>query len=216
MGVALICGLIAGIAGIGSVLLLRPRHYVHEGSEQHRKIPLWPLPLATAWGGFATALLGGDNWTVTGLLVAAWIWGMSLVVIDIEVHRLPDRIVLPAYPVVIAVLAVAAGTDGEWWPFWRAMICMVAALVGYFLLAVVGSGSAGLGLGDVKLAGVLGALLGWFGWTAALVGLLAGFVLGGLVAIILLITGRAGRRDHLPLGPAMILGAAVVWTLPLV
>ena len=57
------------------------------------------------------------------------------------------------------------------------------------------------------LAVVLGALLGWFGWYEALMGLLTGFVLGALVSIVLLALRRVGRGGSIPLGPAMLVGA---------
>ena len=68
-------------------------------------------------------------------------------------------------------------------------------------------GAGGLGLGDVKRAGVLAALLGWWDWRAAAIGLAAGVVLGGLAAAILLITRRADRHSHIAFGPAMVAGA---------
>ena len=69
-----------------------------------------------------------------------------------------------------------------------------------------GSGSA-FGLGDVKLAAVLGAWLAWPGWSALLLGGYLGLVIGGLVALAALATGAAARGSHLPHAPAMALGA---------
>ena len=67
----------------------------------------------------------------------------------------------------------------------------------------------GMGLGDVKLAGVLGLFLGSLGWGQLAVGAGAAFALGGLFSIILLITRRAGRKSGIPFGPWMLLGAWV-------
>ena len=66
-----------------------------------------------------------------------------------------------------------------------------------------------MGLGDVVLAPVLGLALGALGLGPALVGLMAGFVLGALVGVLLLSTGRLRRGERLPHGPFMLLGAAV-------
>jgi leader peptidase (prepilin peptidase)/N-methyltransferase len=76
---------------------------------------------------------------------------------------------------------------------------------------------AGLGLGDVKLAASLGLLLGWLGWTWVVVGLVAAVVLGGVVGLALLATGRAHRRSAVPFGPSMLVGGlvAVVWAEPI-
>jgi len=77
----------------------------------------------------------------------------------------------------------------------------------YFVLAMISP--RGMGMGDVKLAGVLGLFLGSLGWGQLAVGAGAAFVLGGLFSIILLITRRAGRKSGIPFGPWMLLGAWV-------
>jgi leader peptidase (prepilin peptidase)/N-methyltransferase len=64
-----------------------------------------------------------------------------------------------------------------------------------------------MGFGDVKLAGVLGAYLGWLGWSQLAVGAFMGFLLGGLGGIVLMLAGRAGRKSMIPYGPYMIVGA---------
>jgi len=68
----------------------------------------------------------------------------------------------------------------------------------------------GLGMGDVKLAALLGLYLGWLGWAAVVLGALAGFVVQAVVALALLAARRIGLRGELPFGPAMLAGAALV------
>ena len=77
----------------------------------------------------------------------------------------------------------------------------------YLFLALISPRS--LGMGDVKLAGLLGLFLGWLGWDAVVVGAAAGFVVQALVALVLLAGRRIGLRSELPFGPAMLLGAAL-------
>ena len=89
----------------------------------------------------------------------------------------------------------------------RALLGMVALGGAYFLLAFIYP--AGMGLGDVKLAGVLGLYLAFLGWGTLVVGFAAGFLLGGVYAIVLLVAGRAGRKTGIPFGPFMIAGAFV-------
>jgi len=84
----------------------------------------------------------------------------------------------------------------------------------YLVRALVSPGGGGLGFGDVKLAGLLGLLLGWLGWGAVVVSVLAAFVIGGVIAMILLIARRASRSSHIAFGPAMILGAWVALMFP--
>jgi len=66
-----------------------------------------------------------------------------------------------------------------------------------------------MGPGDVKLAGVIGLVLGWFGWDCLVVGGLAAFVLAGVYGVIGIGLGRAGRRTALAFGPWMLAGAWV-------
>lgn len=133
--------------------------------------------------------------------------GVALTVIDVQVHRLPNAIVLPSYPVLAVLLAVASWGTGDWPALLRAVIGGVVLYVVYFLLAVAKPG--GMGFGDVKLAGLLGAALAWCGWPELAVGSFAAFLLGGVYALVLLALGRAGRTSGIPFGPWMILGAAL-------
>ena len=55
--------------------------------------------------------------------------------------------------------------------------------------------------------------LGWLSWGALLVGGFAGFLIGGLSGLVLIVAGRAGRKSTIPYGPYMLVGALVgiVW-----
>jgi leader peptidase (prepilin peptidase)/N-methyltransferase len=157
-------------------------------------------------------VLAGPFWAQQPLLlrltyVLALVWGCTLAVIDLEVSRLPDRLVLPAYPVGGVLLGVCAVVSGDGFALLRVVACSGAAVVVYLTIAVVGSRVEGLGLGDVKLAGVLGGLLAWFGWYPAVLGLAAGFAVGGVVTAVLLVARRVDRRSSLPFGPSMVFGA---------
>ena len=77
----------------------------------------------------------------------------------------------------------------------------------YFLLALVYP--AGMGFGDVKLAGVLGLFLGWLGWGELAVGAFLGFLIGAVAGIGLIVAGRAGRKTAIPFGPYMLAGALI-------
>jgi len=128
-----------------------------------------------------------------------------LALIDIDVKRLPDKIVLPSYLVALGLLGVAAVTGGDYHAYLRAIEGMVAYYGAFFLLAFIYP--AGMGFGDVKLAGVLGLYLGWIGWGALAVGAFAGILIGGLVGIALIAGRRAGRKTAIPFGPFMLIGA---------
>jgi len=157
----------------------------------------------------ATAWFAGPSWVLPALLYLAGI-GVALTLIDLDTKRLPNAIVLPSYAVGGLLLALASWNPGgasDWGAYVRALIGCAILYAFYFTLVLVYP--AGMGFGDVKLAGVLGLYLGWFGWAALVTGAFAAFLLGGLFAIGMLVTGRAGRKSSVPFGPWMLLGAAV-------
>jgi leader peptidase (prepilin peptidase)/N-methyltransferase len=119
--------------------------------------------------------------------------------------------VLPAYPALLALLTVATLGAGDWRPMARALVCMVVLFALYFGMAALSPSS--LGFGDVKLAGLIGLVLGWLGVSETVVGVLAGFVVGGVAALVFLLGRRVGLRSHIAYGPAMLLGAFVSLTV---
>jgi leader peptidase (prepilin peptidase)/N-methyltransferase len=159
---------------------------------------------------------------VTALLVAAAVWrfGFSwelpayaylaaisapLSVIDVREHRLPNAVTLSAYPVVAILLLLPAVADAAWPTYGRALLAGAALFALYLVLHLVNP--SGMGLGDVKLAGPLGALLGWIGWSTVFLGTLAGFLLAAVTGIVLLLARRVSRTSALPFGPFMLAGA---------
>ena len=133
--------------------------------------------------------------------------GLALALIDVDHRRLPDRIVLPSYLVLAALLLIASAVSRDWWALARAGLGAAVLFACYALLAVGHpSGSSAMGFGDVKLAGLLGGLLGYLSWPALAVGAFAGFLFGAVVGVALLGTGRCTRTTAIPFGPFMIAG----------
>ena len=130
-----------------------------------------------------------------------------MTLIDLDVHRLPNAIVLPSYVAGGVLLAVPSLIDGDYGQLLRAAIGAAVLYAFYFGLVLVYP--SGMGFGDVKLAGVLGMYLAWLGWAELAVGAFAGFLLGGLLGGLLLVTRKAGRKSKIPFGPFMLLGAFV-------
>jgi len=133
--------------------------------------------------------------------------GVALTAIDLSVMRLPNAIVYPSYVVLALLLTGASLVEGSVQPLARAAVGCVGMLA--FFFALVLANPKGLGLGDVKLAGVIGAALGFLSYPALVVGAFAAFVLGGLVGGVLLVSRRATGKTMLPFGPAMVAGALV-------
>lgn len=130
---------------------------------------------------------------------------VALALIDVDVRRLPDAIVLPSYLAGAALLVPPLVVEADWAAAGRAVLAAAALWSFYLGLSLLHRG--GLGFGDVKLAGLLGLFLGWLGWGWVLVGAFAGFLLGGLYGAALLLARRADRRTAVPFGPAMLAGA---------
>lgn len=145
--------------------------------------------------------------TVGMLVVLLYLMAITvaLALIDVDTHRLPDKIVLPAYAVLGVLLTATSAASGDWWALVRAGIGMLVLLAVYFALAVAVPG--GMGMGDVKLAGVLGLVLAYLGWGPLAVGAFGGFALGAIFAIGLLAARRAKRGSGIPFGPWMLAGA---------
>ena len=133
--------------------------------------------------------------------------GTVLAVVDLAEKRLPNRVIALSFVVVALLLVVASGFTGEWIPLVWALAGSAGMFAVYFVLALISPSS--MGMGDVKLALVIGLLLGWFGLNVWLVGLLAAFLLGGLVAIVALLLRRVTLRGSIPFGPSMLAGALI-------
>lgn len=159
----------------------------------------------------ATALLFAViGWRVeVGAPLAIFLYlaavGVALVVIDIAVHRLPDALTLPSYPVVAALLGAAAVAAGDTEPLVRAGLGGSLLFAAYYLVAFAVPGA--MGFGDVKLAGLLGLVLGWAGWAPLVLGAFLGFLYGGAFSLALIAARRASRRSRVAFGPFMIAGA---------
>ncbi|WP_136609442.1 prepilin peptidase [Sinomonas albida] len=153
-------------------------------------------------------------WLVVACL-GYYVWmAARLAVIDIRSHLLPNRIVLPSYwaAVPLCVAAVFGGAAFD-------VPAMIRVLGGgavlwcvYFVLRVVYP--AGMGFGDVKLAGVLGLYLGYLSWEHLLWGTAAAFMLGGVFGLALIVLRRGNGKTAIPFGPFMLAGAALAFLLP--
>lgn len=152
----------------------------------------------TAVGVWATAII-----LVAFLYLAAI--SIVLTLIDIDVRRLPNSIVLPSYLIGAALLTLASWLTEDWPALLRSAIGMATLYAFYLVLRLVRPG--GMGGGDVKLAGVLGLYLGWVGWGALAVGAFAAFLIGGVWGAALILARKAARKTAIPFGPFMIFGA---------
>jgi leader peptidase (prepilin peptidase)/N-methyltransferase len=134
--------------------------------------------------------------------------GVPLAFIDVALKRLPDPLTLPSYAIGAVLLGLAAPfTDQGGTRYVHALIGMAALWFLYALQWVIVPRQ--IGLGDVKLSGVLGLYLGWLGPPAWVVGVLGMFLLGGFYSVVLLVSGKATRKSSIPFGPFMLAGTLI-------
>jgi leader peptidase (prepilin peptidase)/N-methyltransferase len=191
-------GLVAGLA-VGP-LADRLATNAPVGAPLLAKVPFSRrLPLVTA----GTALLAGAcglafGLTLESLVSAFFCWVLVIVTrTDLEHRLIPDRIVLPA-----ALLVVVGRTVDEPSVAW--VLGGLGAGLGMFLLVLVYP--RGMGMGDVKLSLFMGAGLG----LAVVPALFLGFIAGAVPAVVLLARhGAAARKQAIPLGPFLALGAVI-------
>jgi len=153
----------------------------------------------------AVAAKFGWSWELPAYLYLAAV-AIALAAIDLDVMRLPDRIVLPSYSVAVVLLIPAAIAGHSWDAAARGLLAAALTYALFWVLAVV---PKGMGWGDVKLAPLLGLYLGWLGWSSVAVGMFAGFLLGGIVGVALMLARLASRKSRIPFGPYMLTGAFV-------
>jgi leader peptidase (prepilin peptidase)/N-methyltransferase len=125
--------------------------------------------------------------------------------IDLEHFIIPNVVVLPVAAVgLAAMIAISLTTTDPDFPSWWVFPLCGAASSAFFFIIVLAY-PRGMGMGDVKLAGMLGFFLG----QTVAVGLFLGFLLGAVVGIALIATGRKGRKSRVPFGPFLAVGALV-------
>lgn len=167
----------------------------------------YPLTELAVAGVFVavTARVGWDP-ALPAYLLFAWTL-VVLAVIDARTRRIPNRLTYPLVPILIVLFAAAALVAGEPGRIAAAALGGLAAFAALLVLALISPG--GMGMGDVKLAGLIGIGLGSVGWGVLLLGIFAGFLLGGLVSVVLLATRSRRRKDLIPFGPYLAAGALV-------
>jgi leader peptidase (prepilin peptidase)/N-methyltransferase len=148
--------------------------------------------------GLGGIIAAGPRPAVIGLL---WLAAVTprLTATDIAEHRLPDRLVLPGWPIALAAALLGAAAGGT------PILVTVASGAGYGVLLLLLHVAGGMGLGDVKLAPVLGLVTAAVSPGIAIAAPLLAFLAGGAVAVAALL--RSGPGARIPFGPAMLLGA---------
>lgn len=211
------------VAGVGGLLVPRLIASVPEpdkpadGKEPYAAIAALP---GLAWrsavvSGVSGAVIGfatGLDWSLLWLAPLVPV-SVALGLIDWRTRLLPRRIVVPATLATIAVIALVALLTDRTPDLVRALLAMLAVRTFFWLLWAIRS--AGMGFGDVRLAAIVGLVLGWVGWGVTMIGVWVGFI----AFVIPGVTRAIVRRDRSlmskpqPYGPFMLTGALIglVW-----
>lgn len=165
----------------------------------------YPLvELLTAVVFVAVALRFGWSWSLPAETVL--MGGLvALAFIDLDSLLLPRVVVYPVGVAVTAFLVLAATAQGSWHRLLIAAVCAAAELAVLFSINWISPRA--LGFGDVRLGPFIALGLGWLGWRYAFFGFLAANLIGAVVGIWLIATGRAGRKTPIPFGVFLALGA---------
>ncbi len=155
--------------------------------------------LAALFGLLALASFGaGRRWLSLLPLLAAL---ALIIVLDLRSRLIPDLLTLPGLAYALLISAVLPGQVSL-------IEAVKGAVVGAGLVLLVAIVSRGaMGGGDIKLMALLGAALGW---KLALIALALSQLVGGVIAVALLLTRRAGRKTHLPVGALIALFGALL------
>lgn len=167
--------------------------------------PVYPLmELATGVLFVAVAFSHAEIWTA--VLLAPFLGLLAAIsVIDLRHRKIPNRLVLPAVGLGVGFVVVA-DLAGSQLDAVRAVLGLLSYGAGLLVVALIAP--RGMGMGDVKLAGLIGLALGGLGLRFVVVAAGAGIALGGVGAAVALALG-AGRKSALPFGPFLAAGAAI-------
>ncbi len=128
--------------------------------------------------------------------------GVQLSRIDFTLHLLPNVLIVLLLGGGLLLLAVPAALVPGWPELFRALAAGAILFVGYLILGLFSPGS--IGMGDVKLAAPLGMYLGYLGWQQLFYGALLGFVVGGVLTVLMLRMGNREKPRETAHGPAMV------------
>lgn len=164
------------------------------------------VELATGAAFVLVALAIGARWALPAFLVFTAVL-IALSGIDIDTRKIPNKVLYPAGAVGAALLIAGSILDSE--PS-RLIWAAAGGALGFAILFVIWFiAPGGMGYGDVRLSGYIGMHLGYVGMGEVALGLFAGFLLGAVVGLGLMVLGGRSRKSAIPFGPFLAAGALV-------
>lgn len=175
-------------------------------STRRRANRWWLYPTIAAVAAVSALLTGMPT------VLASWVYYGALMVaivpVDLRQLRVPDDIVLPAYPTTFCLLLLAS-LDEEGAGVRAFVLALLGGAVSFAFYLVLAAATGAMGMGDVKLGGVVGMFAGFLGWHTLAGAIIAAFVLAAAHGLALMATRHATRTSPLPFAPAMLLGGAL-------
>jgi leader peptidase (prepilin peptidase)/N-methyltransferase len=205
-------GTLAGLGG-GWLAVWLARIVPQRMEVEERSRPVW-------WWGIAIVIGGLYGWMVADAaparavipaFVAFGAATLALTLIDLDHQLIPNRVLFPSIGIAGGVLAIGAVTDGASSALLRGVAGGIAYFLGLLAFALIARG--GFGMGDVKLALLLGLFLGYVGWGELALGAVLAVLLGGIASVLLLVSRTKGRDSKFAYGPYLVIGAwiAIIW-----
>jgi len=204
--VGIAAGLVAGMFAVYLARIVPPRMDV-----ESRPRPNW-------WWAAGIAVAGGFGWFAAefgwSLLPALIIFGAvttAVSLIDLDHQLIPNRVLFPGLGIAGACLGIAALIDGAGSSFLRGILAGIVYFAVLLVVAIVARG--GFGMGDVKLALLLGLFVGFVGWGELAVAFVLAILLGGVASLGLLLFTRKAKGSKFAYGPYLVAGAwiAIFW-----
>ena len=169
-----------------------------------RKSISWQYPLVELATGLLFLLIFDQ-----GVPVFYWVIACFLIIIfvyDLKHYIIPDKVLFPAIAVALAYdIFLLFATQRPLLSFFSFLIAVIAAS-GFFLAIFLVSGGKWMGFGDVKLAILLGLILGW---PNILIGLFLSFFFGAIIGVAMMILRKKSIKSEIPFGPFLITGTLV-------
>lgn len=212
---AVVCALLAVLTPKVVAALPEPEGHEPRPGEppKERWVDLAARPGLAGWCALAAAVTGALVGWRLGLAWPLLTWcavvpvGVALAVVDARTRLLPTRLIWPAYGAALVAVALGAVATGDWDDLVRALAGSAGSFVVFYVLWWISPRS--LGFGDVRLAALLGLVLGQLGVGEVVVGIYAGFAVGGVAGLLLRLVRVLPKGVHIPFGPWMLVGALV-------
>ncbi len=159
----------------------------------------YPITELLAAVSFAYSLwLVGVHWTLAYVLIGDFV-AIVASEIDLEVRRIPNLLVLSGLGLCLVTMVAQVLLSHPNHQLEGFFIALIASSGALYTIALISRG--GMGMGDVKLVGLLGAIAGLFGYPSVFILLLSAFGIGSIFGIALIVMKKAGRKSAVPFGP---------------